>query len=205
MAKGDALRYLQKQCNVMADAKFGINTARAIAKKYKWSQLRAAHILGQCAHESGNFIKTEESTYYSTAKRIRKTWPTRFKTDADAQPYVKNPKALADKVYGGRMQNQGRGYFWRGRGFIQLTGATNYKSFAEDTKLYEVLKNPDLVATEYAMQSAIWFFDVNDLWDDCDNGLDVENIKFITKRINNGYKGLKDRIEKTNKIYNWLS
>jgi len=92
-----------------------------------------------------------------------------------------------------------------GRGFVQLTGHSNYKSFATDMRLPEVLQDPSLVENEYAFESAIWFFDKNKLWDIADKGTDVGVIEDLTKRINGGNHGLYDRIEQTQKIYGWLS
>ena len=56
-------------------------------------------------------------------------WPSRFKSVEDAMPYTKNPEALANKVYNGRMGNQEGsqdGWKFSGKGFIQLTGRSNF-------------------------------------------------------------------------------
>jgi len=201
----DAMKKLQERCGVAADGAFGPNTARAIAKHYDLSPNRAAHLLGQAAHESAGFTITKENLYYSTPERIQAIWPSRFETIADAEPYAKNPQALADKVYGGRGGNNGEGYKWRGRGFIQLTFRDSYRSFASDMRVPEVMEDPSLVETEYAFESAYWFFDKNGLFRMADNGIGTDNIKAITKRVNGGYHGLDDRIAQTQKIYGWLS
>ena len=146
----DAMKKLQERCGVTADGTFGPNTARAIAKHFDLSPNRAAHLLGQASHESAGFTITKENLYYSTPERIQAIWPSRFETIADAEPYAKNPQALADKVYGGRGGNNGEGYKWRGRGFIQLTFRDNYRSFASDMRVPEVMDDPSLVETEYA-------------------------------------------------------
>lgn len=201
----EAMKKLQERCGVTADGAFGPNTARAIAKHYDLSPNRAAHLLGQAAHESAGFTITKENLYYSTPERIQAIWPSRFETIADAEPYAKNPQALADKVYGGRGGNNGEGYKWRGRGFIQLTFRDNYRSFASDMRVPEVMEDPSLVETEYAFESAYWFFDKNGLFRMADNGIGTDNIKAITKRVNGGHHGLDDRIAQTQKIYGWLS
>ena len=201
----EAMKKLQERCGVTADGAFGPNTARAIAKHYDLSPNRAAHLLGQASHESAGFTITKENLYYSTPERIQAIWPSRFKTVADAEPYAKNPQALADKVYGGRGGNNGEGYKWRGRGFIQLTFRDSYRSFASDMRVPEVMEDPSLVETEYAFESAYWFFDKNGLFRMAENGIGTDNIKAITKRVNGGYHGLDDRIAQTQKIYGWLS
>ena len=101
-----ALKILQAKCGVTDDGSFGPNTARAIAKHYELSDKHGAHLLGQAHHESGGFKRTKEGLYYSTPERLMAVWPSRFKSVEDAMPYTKNPEALANKVYNGRMGNE---------------------------------------------------------------------------------------------------
>ncbi len=85
--------------------------------------------LGQILHESDGLTRLEENLSYS-AERMTVVWPNRFPTKADAQPYARNPEALANKVYGGRIGNTdpGDGWKYRGRGPLQVTGRDNYRS-----------------------------------------------------------------------------
>ena len=200
----EAMKRLQEKVGVGSDGAFGPNTARAIAKHYELSPERGAHLLGQAHHESGGFKKTTESLYYSTPERIQTVWPSRFDTVADAEPYAKNPEGLADKVYGDRMGNEGAGFRWRGRGFLQLTGKFSYRKFAAEMRLPDVMTDPDLVCEEYAFETAQWFFQANGLFAIADGGVNDNIIKKITKRVNGGHHGLKDRINQTDEIYNWL-
>tara|TARA_B100000780_G_scaffold158863_1_gene111065 strand:- start:7397 stop:7894 length:498 start_codon:yes stop_codon:yes gene_type:complete len=162
--------------------------------------------MGQASHESGGFKLTRESLYYSTPERIQAVWPTRFETIADAEPYAKNPAGLAGKVYNGRMGNktESEAALFTGRGFLQLTGKNNYRAFASDMRLPEIMTNPDAVATDYAFETAQWFFNKNGLFKIADLGVNDETIKRITRRVNGGYHGLEDRTEQTNKIHSWL-
>lgn len=208
MAKGDALKLLQKTCGVTPDGAFGPNTARAIAKHYGLDAKRGAHLLGQAAHESGNFMISEENLYYRASTMCR-VWPSRFKSEADAEPYAKNPEKLANKVYSGRMGNgsesSGDGWKYAGKGFIQLTGKDNTRAFAEHIGRDGLVDDPSPIANELAMDSAIFFFEKNGLFNLADEGVTDEVIKKITRRVNGGYHGLDDRKEKTKKIYGWLS
>ena len=199
----DALRKLQERCGVVADGAFGRNTAKAIAEHFELNSKRAAHLLGQVVHESGTFKYTEENLNYSVDACLR-VFGKYFKSEEQAKPYARNPKALADKVYGHRGGNEGQGFAWRGRGFLQLTFRDNYRAFASDMRLPDVMDNPDLVASDYAMESAIWYFRRNNLWTICDEGVTDEVIKKVTKKVNGGYNGLDHRIKETHKIYNWL-
>jgi putative chitinase len=85
-----------------------------------------------------------------------------------------------------------------------LTGKANYQAFAKYLGTDEVVSNPDLVATKYAFESAMFFFDKNKLWDICDKGVSKETILALTKRINGGTHGLADREEKTFKYYGFV-
>jgi putative chitinase len=171
------------------------------------NNLRLAHFLAQCGHESGGFRAVQENLNYS-AKVLTTTFKKYFLTEAAAGPYARNPQKIASKVYGGRMGNgpesTGDGFKFRGRGYIQLTGKQNYTNFAkfigEDT-----VNNPDLVATKYPLASAAFFFDSNKLWSICDRGADNATVTAVTKRVNGGTIGLADRIKHFNEYYKLLS
>ena len=200
----NALKLLQEKCGCKPDGSFGPNTARGIASHYEWTPERGAHILGQVVHESGTFRYTRENLNYSV-EAMMKVWPSRFPTEESAKPYERDEKALADKVYSGRMGiPENEGHKWIGRGFLQLTGYDNVRAFASDMRLPEVMTDPSLLEEDYAMETAIWFFDSNKLWKICDEGVNDDTIKRLTKRINGGYTGLDHRTKETNKIYEWL-
>jgi len=171
------------------------------------NNLRLAHFLAQCGHESGGFKAIQENLNYS-AKGLSTTFKKYFISEAAAGPYARNPQKIASKVYGGRMGNgpeaTGDGFKFRGRGYIQLTGRDNYTRFAkfigEDT-----VNNPDLVATKYPLASAAFFFDSNKLWAICDKGADAATVTAVTKRVNGGTIGLPDRIKHFKEYYELLS
>ncbi len=93
---------------------------------------RAAYFLAQVSVESAALSRLEEDLSYS-AERLCVVWPSRFKTLSAAQPYARNPEALANRVYSGRMGNTAAddGWRYRGRGLKQLTGKSNYAEYAE--------------------------------------------------------------------------
>jgi putative chitinase len=167
--------------------------------------LRLAHFLAQAGHESGQFKATSENLNYSS-KGLLGIFPKYF-TPALAESYARQPQKIANRVYGGRMGNgaeaTGDGFKFRGRGYIQLTGKDNYTQF-DKTVLEDILSNPDLVSTKYALASAAWFFDKNKLWSICDKGADQATITAVTKRVNGGTIGLPDRIKHFNEYYNLL-
>jgi putative chitinase len=174
---------------------------------YKFTPERAAHFFAQTAHESGNFKAFSENLNYG-AKGLLGIFKKYFPTEAKALEYERKPEMIANLVYASRMGNgdeqSGDGYKFRGRGALQLTGKDNYKAFSDYMKKPEIMTNPDLVATQYSFESAIFFFDKNKLWDICDKGVSKDTILALTKRINGGTHGLEDREEKTFKYYEWV-
>jgi len=170
-----------------------------VVSRYNITQpLRLAHFLAQIAHESGNFTAVRENLNYS-ADGLLKTFPKYFKDKATADAYARNAEKIASRVYANRIGNGDEaskdGWNYRGRGYIQLTGKANYKAFSDFIK-EDCVANPDLVATKYPMDSAIWFFDKNNLWQICDRGATDEVVTAVTRRVNGGTHGLSDRISK---------
>jgi putative chitinase len=197
---------LQAKCGVGADGKWGPGTFKAAKDYFKLSTAQAAHFFGQCAHESGGFKVFSENLNYSD-KGLNGIFKKYFPTIASTAGYARKPEKIANKVYANRMGNgpesSGDGYKFRGRGPIQLTGKDNYTAFAKDIKRPDVLTNPDIVATELAFESALWFFNKNGLFAIADKGVSDAVIGQITRRVNGGTHGLDDRIKKTKQYAAW--
>jgi putative chitinase len=202
-----SLKSLQAKIGITADGAFGPGTLKAAMAYYKMTPERAAHFFAQTAHESGGFKAFSENLNYGAAG-LTGIFKKYFPTNEKALLYERKPEKIANLVYASRMGNgdeaSGDGFKFRGRGALQLTGKDNYKLFSEYLKKPEIMTNPDLVATEYAFESAIFFFDRNKLWDICDKGVNKDTILALTKRINGGTHGLADREEKTLKYYGYL-
>lgn len=172
--------------------------------------------LANVAQESGEFShKTENMNY--RADRLAAVWPHRYSV-TKKPPYIPNARAkalhlkpveIANDVYGGRMGNIQLmdGYYFRGGGFIGLTGRevyTLYQKFVNqrDKTRLTVDQVANLVRTEdrWALDSACWFFSVlKSLNDEAERD---EWLK-IVKSINGGYIGLADRnryMDRVNKV-----
>lgn len=202
------MKALQQKIGVVADGAWGPGTFKAAMAHFKLSGPRAAHFFAQCAHESGNFRTFSENLNYS-ASGLNKIFPKYFaRAGRDANQYHRKPEMIANVVYASRMGNgdtqSGDGWKFRGRGAIQLTGKNNYTAFSQWAKRPDVLTNPDIVSTELAFESALWFFESNNLWPICDKGFDNATITQLTRRINGGTHGLEDRIQKTQKYSQWV-
>jgi len=202
-----SLKSLQSKIGVTADGAFGPGTLKAGMAYYKFTPERAAHFFAQTAHETGNFKAFSENLNYG-ASGLLGIFKKYFPTEALAKQYERQPEKIANRVYASRMGNgdeaSGDGWKFRGRGALQLTGKANYQAFSDYLKKPEIMTNPDLVATEFAFESAIFFFDKNKLWDICDKGVNKDTILALTKRINGGTHGLADREEKSLKYYGWV-
>ena len=152
--------------------------------------LRLAHFMAQVLHESGGLCVVEENLSYS-AKRMMAIWPKRFPTLESAQPFEKNPQALANKVYGGRMGNSGPDDGWRyiGRGLLQITGRESYERYGSRLGC-DLVGEPALAADpQWCLKIAA------EEWIDkkCNTFADNDDITTITKRINGGLIGFDER------------
>jgi putative chitinase len=161
---------------------------------------RMAAFLAQLAHESGQMKRLAENLNYS-AQRLMQVWPARFPTLDKALQYERNPQKLANYVYAKRLGNgdeaSGDGWNYRGRGLVQLTGRGNYRAAALGIGM-PLEEQPELLEQPAAAAlSAAWFWKshgLNELADDQNNDDDTEDFKTITKRINGGTLGMKERM-----------
>jgi len=151
---------------------------------------RWRHFFAQTLHETQGYAKLIENLSYS-AERLLDVWPRRFPTMQDALPYARNPRALANKVYGGRLGNLNAedGWIFRGRGFLQITGRSNYQRVS-DLLGRDFVRRPDdtLLPTQVlAVAAAIW----KDLG--ANEAADTDDVVQVTKKVNGGTHGLPDR------------
>lgn len=172
-------------------AALGAAAARWLPSADVTSGRRLRHALAQWAVETGGFGKLEENLNYS-AKRLTQVWPGRFPTLTAAQPYANNPRALANKTYGGRMGNTGPddGWLYRGRGPGMLTGKANYAEAAKLTGL-DLIGNPDQAAepdTGLRVACAYWKSrNVN-------AAADREDARAVRELVNGGLIGIDEAL-----------
>lgn len=161
--------------------------------------LRAAHLIGQCAHESAGFTRAAEVLHYRTGARIFAVFGRRHFTGiAHAERFAGQPERLANHVYGRRMGNgppgSGDGFRYRGRGYLQLTGRANYRRFgdrigidleaeperAEDPATAWTIAAAYLAARRRAGRTALEW-------------ADLDNVEMVSRIVNGGVNGLDDR------------
>lgn len=198
---------LQNKIGVKADGVFGPGTFKKASEFLKLTPQRAVHFFAQTAHETGDFkIFTENLNYSSDG--LQKIFKKYFPDSATAERYARKPEMIANKVYGDRMGNgpesSGDGWKYRGRGALQLTGKDNYTEFSKHQNRPDIITNPDIVATELAFESAMFFFDKNKLWSICDQGFGEVTVVLLTKKINGGTNGLDHRLSLTKLYASWI-
>ena len=164
--------------------------------------VQQASWIGQCGHECGNFKILEENLMYRAATLL-KLFPRTPKrawgfTPEEAAAYERQPQRIANRIYGNRMGNRdeasGDGWRFRGSGFLQLTGHSNFyhagQALGED-----FVMQPELVRTpKYAAMTAGWFWQTHKL----NQFADSRDFLMMTKKINGGTIGLDDRIKHIN-------
>jgi predicted chitinase len=182
VARDDGMQYIDDLREMLP--KYGIAASR----------IRLAHFFSQVLHESGSMRFVTENLNYS-AKALRMVFAKYFPSDEEAEKYARQPERIANRVYARRMGNgaesSGDGWRYRGRGFIQLTGRKNYQAFADWIKDDRVVEQPEIVATDYAVQSAVFYWDRNKL-----NAVaDQDDLQKLTRLVNGGDNGLAHRRE----------
>ncbi|MEO1188298.1 MAG: SH3 domain-containing protein [Pseudomonadota bacterium] len=154
---------------------------------------RFSHFMAQLAHESAHFTAMEENLNYST-QGLMKIFRSKFRDEAEAASYARQPEKIANRVYANRIGNgdeaSGDGWRYRGRGFIQLTGRANYRSIGQRLDL-DLENDPDVVAANpvIALQVAANYWDSRNL----NEVADRDDIFEVTRLINGGHNGIDDR------------
>lgn len=127
---------------------------------------RLSCFLGQVAAES-DFIIQHENMEYTEADRIYQIFRSHFTSPGEAQAYVRNPQALASRVYANRLGNGDEqscdGWIFRGAGLIQLTGREQFVKFGNSVGLSAEDAMAFCLTREGAAKSAIWFWNQNSL------------------------------------------
>lgn len=198
------IQKLQHSLNLKADGIIGKNTFNALCDKWSLSPIQLAHLIGQCDHETAGFSIWEENLNYSSSGLL-KTFSKYYKDKLLAIKHERKPSVIANHVYGHRMGNNqpNDGWHFKGRGAIQITGRTNYGLFADSVNDRSIMTMPSLVSSKYAFESAIWFFDSNNLFKLCSDLSDSTILK-VSRGINLGNpnssvtpNGFSDRKAKT--------
>lgn len=172
--------------------------AIALEKARKTSSVttprRLCHFMGQIFVETGGFGSMMESLRYKDPERLDALFSAVHGIE-DAQALIKlGEKAIANRVYAKRLGNgneaSGDGWRYRGSGYKQLTGRSNYREIGNIVGM-DIEGNPEL-AREPKTAAAIAFA----FWEarKCSPLADLGDVEGVTAKINGPAKvGLADR------------
>ena len=139
----------------------GITALLSAADKHGFTNEQKAALLGICGGEC-EWVPQEESCHYSDPNRLLQIFPSTFKSNRDLAEHYSNwskggkgeKSEFFNFVYdtcnngrqlGNRQPGDGGKYF--GRGFIQLTGRSNYEKYAKMSG-YPIDTNPDILCKD---------------------------------------------------------
>lgn len=192
---GEILLKIVPKVGVQADV-VASSLNQAIKEANVTTRTGQAMFIAQLAHESAGFTRLEEM-----GGKVKYTFTKYQEKEADDKEYdyfffmydKDSPSPRRQKV-ALRLGNDkaGDGALYKGRGYIQLTGRSNYRQAGAALGL-ELERNPGEAATpSVAARIAGWFWRTRKLntYANVDN---AENFKQVTLRINGGYRGLEDR------------
>jgi len=112
-----------------------------------------AEALALTNYESQGYSQTTENMRYRDPGRLMELFKNVTDMGTAQQLVQAGPQAIANFVYGGGKGvslgnvNEGDGWMYRGRGFIQLTGRANYRKFGKMIGV-DLEKNPELASTD---------------------------------------------------------
>ncbi|QFR50373.1 hypothetical protein FJR48_11805 [Sulfurimonas lithotrophica] len=192
--------------------------------------LRVAHFFAQVKEEVGETINFKNENLNYSAKRLKSrvsivdddgqqksrgpfSYFLEHHSEAELYGSIRsigqeaNQEAIANRAYANRLGNgnveSGDGWNFRGKGFIQLTGRTNYENTNNEIQAkapeanIDIINNPESILTiEGAMVSSMAYWTMNNLNVKADNaGWDRENVDTITNVVNSYTESREDRKE----------
>jgi len=145
---------------------------------------RLCHFMGQIFVETGGFARMVENLNYRDPQRLDALFKAVHGID-DARGLIKlGAEAIANRVYANRLGNgseaSGDGWRYRGSGYKQLTGRSNYKEIGELVGL-DLEDNPELAREPKAAAGVAFAF-----WDarQCSPLADLGDVEGVTAKVN---------------------
>ena len=145
---------------------------------------RLCHFMGQVYVETAGFTVMEENLNYRNPERLDAVFSA-VRGSEDARALIaRGPEAIANRVYANRLGNgdeaSGDGWRYRGSGYKQLTGRSNYRAIGTSVGM-DLEGVPDLARDPAnAARVAFAFWDAND----CSPLADAGNLEGITEKVN---------------------
>lgn len=159
---------------------------------------RLCHFMGQVFVETNGFRAMEENLNYRNPERLDAVFSA-VRGIEDARALIaKGPEAIANRVYANRLGNgseaSGDGWLYRGSGYKQLTGRSNYREIGALVGL-DLEGHPEMARDPVnAARIAFAFWDAKR----CSQLADAGDLEAITERVNGPAKlGLAERRDAT--------
>ena len=159
---------------------------------------RLCQFLGQVFVETGGFTVMEENLNYRKPDRLDAIFSAVNGLEDAKALIARGPEAIANRVYAKRLGNgdeaSGDGWRYRGSGYKQLTGRSNYRDIGAIVKM-DLEGTPELAREpEAAAKVAFAFWDARG----CSPLADKGDTEGVTKKINGpAMLGLAERREAT--------
>jgi putative chitinase len=170
--------------------KFDINTC-----------LRKAHFFAQIKQEVGESINAVAESLNYPPDRLRSTFSYFSRNPAESErlgrtrAHPADQQAIANRAYANRNGNgdiaSGDGWKFRGKGYIQVTGRSNYQNVQNEiNRRYpgsgvDIMANEgDILTPKGAMVSAMAFWTMNNLNLKADRGDQDTHVNAITEVVN---------------------
>ena len=170
-----------------------ISTGNYILRGFEISKNknRLANFLGQIAYETQGLTVVSENGDFS-AERLLQVYPNYFDTES-AKAYAHQPEKILSRVYANRTGNgpeeSGDGFRFRGRGFIQITGRTNYQRLSQETGI-DLVTDPTIAGNpDAALLIAVAYWTNAGL----NETADLDQTAEITKKISGSDLSTKER------------
>lgn len=166
-----------------------ILSARTLFEKNKVSsQIRLQHFFTQIATETGGLVRLDENLNY-TAEGLLKYFKKRV-TPEEATALAGKPIQIANHVYANRLGNgsesSGDGWKYRGSGYMQLTGRSNFKMRGQELHLpFE--EDPEIVREPATgLQAAMSYWTNKKI----NNAADRDALEQVRYLVNGGKNGM---------------
>ena len=194
-------RFFEKYCKSKEDLTTVFNKFQYIVEQYNIK--KHDEFLAQCAFESYYFKYEEEKLDFPSTK-LAKLFPKYFGNMRlkRLSYYGNNGDRVANRIYANRMGNGSErscdGSFYKGRGYIMLTGKNNWTKFLDYKGWKHKISEYTLFKVQFLWEVAGWY------WKHCHinfkgkviQDLDkLNSFTDMTLAVNGGYSHLKKRYE----------
>jgi putative chitinase len=165
---------------------------RVIFKKYPLSRTQRDFIITTLIAENGDTLIPQEENLRYSYKRFREIFGHKYR-------YSSNRITLGNNIYDYRLGNKrGEGFKYRGRGYVQLTGKSNYiwltREFSKTLYIdISFVKYPNLL-----LRPSISFLSL--LLYYRDNCIHCRTLECVTEKVNGSLKDIKRRKEIYDKV-----